>query len=1107
MLIDIKETLQKKVSTYNSGIYKAMFALGIFVSCSFYSQGQNANEIGLFNIRNYTVKDYSESSPQNFSIVQDLRGVLYVGNNNGILEYDGESWNTIKTPKEQPVHSLTIDKRGTIFVGGTGEIGYLKPDSIGRMRYHSIIDSITGRDFENEIWTCYATKDGNVYFQASDKIFIWNGKNMTVLNSGGTNSSYHLMFYVNGELYVRQKQTGLMHMVNGTNLVLIQGGELFADSKVYMMLPFSHDEVLLSMRNRGLYLMKPSASAYTPHVQSSEQLTRINPFHTQIDQFFATAPVYNGIKLDDNNVSVGTLGAGIVVIDSSGNLVEAVNKKTGLQDASINNQFLDAEHKLWLATENGITKVDINSPITKFNDQNGLEGTVQSITRYNGKLYAVTKLGVYCLQEQNPSSSASEDIEQSHFVEVPGATLEGYDMLAVNTGTRNLLLVASTGGVYQIEGDKTSLVANCVASVLHRSIVDSNRIFIGLTNGCSSIYWNDGKWIDEGKISSDITEDIRSIEEEKDGTMWLGNNSTGVARVVLKYKGNKIQDPVVTKFGTKEKLPDEGIYVKYMLGRMYFAGQTSGLYKFENGHFSKDSSLGRQFADGQLGMFHVNQAPDGNIWVVAINNSMDGQMEIGYLKPEKNGKYTWVKTPFMSLSKSITFAMFHDANGVTWIGGPDGIARYDKRIQKNYNQEYHALIRKVVVGKDSTIFAGTYFTDSGRISLTQPDRLMPSIKFIYNTLDLYFAAPDFEDESATQYSYYLEGFDKGWSIWKHDVKAHYTNLPEGQYFFRVKARNIYGNESKEALYEFTILSPWYRTIWAYIGYVLFFVAFVVGAITVSTRSLRNIISERTAEVVKQKEVIEMKNKDITDSINYAKRIQDAILPTTASFKALFPDSFFLFKPKDIVSGDFYWLSEINDRVFIAAADCTGHGVPGAMVSVVCSNALNRAVKEFEITEPGKILDKVRELVLETFAKSQADVKDGMDISLACFDPHTKQVQWSGANNSFWYVRGDELNEIVADKQPIGKADNPRPFTTHTITAQKGDSIYLYTDGYADQFGGPQGKKFMKKRFKELLVNLRNISMKEQWKAIDRTIVEWQGPGEQIDDILVIGIKV
>jgi serine phosphatase RsbU (regulator of sigma subunit) len=261
-------------------------------------------------------------------------------------------------------------------------------------------------------------------------------------------------------------------------------------------------------------------------------------------------------------------------------------------------------------------------------------------------------------------------------------------------------------------------------------------------------------------------------------------------------------------------------------------------------------------------------------------------------------------------------------------------------------------------------------------------------------------------------------------------------------------------------------------------------------------------------VVKQKEVIEMKNKDITDSINYAKRIQEAILPTRERFKSVLPDSFILFKPKDIVSGDFYWMSEKNDLLFVAAGDCTGHGVPGAMVSVVCSNALNRAVKEFGISDPGKILDKVRDLVIETFEKSEKeDIKDGMDISLCTINTKTKEVQWAGANNPLWYIQGNEIKEITADKQPIGNSDNPKPFTTHNVKLHQGDEIYLFTDGYADQFGGPKGKKFKYKQFEEKVLEGRSLDMNTQRNNLNITFENWMGRLEQIDDVLIIGIRV
>lgn len=274
-----------------------------------------------------------------------------------------------------------------------------------------------------------------------------------------------------------------------------------------------------------------------------------------------------------------------------------------------------------------------------------------------------------------------------------------------------------------------------------------------------------------------------------------------------------------------------------------------------------------------------------------------------------------------------------------------------------------------------------------------------------------------------------------------------------------------------------------------------------------------LINQQKKEVEHQKEIVEEKNKEITDSITYAKRLQEAILPPPALIKNYFPNSFILYKPKDIVAGDFYWFETIKkdsrELVFIAAADCTGHGVPGAMVSVVCSNALNRTVKEFAITEPGKILDKVRELVIETFEKSESEVKDGMDISLLCVDYTQMKLHWSGANNPLWYIIPEftEIHEIKADKQPIGKYAEQKPFTTHTLNLQKGTICYMFTDGYADQFGGPKGKKFKYKQMQQVLLDNIHLSFEEQSQLVDTAFEQWKSKLEQVDDVCIIGIRL
>jgi serine phosphatase RsbU (regulator of sigma subunit) len=269
----------------------------------------------------------------------------------------------------------------------------------------------------------------------------------------------------------------------------------------------------------------------------------------------------------------------------------------------------------------------------------------------------------------------------------------------------------------------------------------------------------------------------------------------------------------------------------------------------------------------------------------------------------------------------------------------------------------------------------------------------------------------------------------------------------------------------------------------------------------------NILKIQKQEILQQNKIMEQKNKEILDSITYAKRIQSAILPQPKLVKEFLEDSFVLYKPKDIVAGDFYWLEVVGDTVLFAAADCTGHGVPGAMVSVVCNNGLNRAVREFGLTNPNEILNKTRELVIEEFEKSDEDVKDGMDISLCALNTNTNLIKWAGANNPLWILRNKEILEYKGDKQPIGKHSGAKPFNIFQTTLQKNDIIYIFTDGYQDQFGGQKEKKFRVAQMKELFLSLTEKSMEEQRIVIDETFEKWKGELEQVDDVCVIGVRV
>lgn len=294
-----------------------------------------------------------------------------------------------------------------------------------------------------------------------------------------------------------------------------------------------------------------------------------------------------------------------------------------------------------------------------------------------------------------------------------------------------------------------------------------------------------------------------------------------------------------------------------------------------------------------------------------------------------------------------------------------------------------------------------------------------------------------------------------------------------------------------------------------------------------TRKQKNIIEKQKMDVDQAYGELETKNKEILDSITYAKRIQNAILPPDKIVKEYLQESFILYIPKDIVAGDFYWLEQQKDAVLFAAADCTGHGVPGAMVSVVCHNALNRSVREYGLTKPGKILDSTRKIILEEFEKSEESVKDGMDIALCSLTDQT--LHYAGAYNPLWIIRkgvwteqdlnvngvtpkiyvedGYTLFEIKGDKQPVGKHESPVAFNTRTVNLEKNDRIYIFSDGYVDQFGGAKGKKLKAPGLKSLLITIQNLSMTQQRQHVTKAFEDWKGDLEQVDDVCLIGLEI
>jgi len=385
-------------------------------------------------------------------------------------------------------------------------------------------------------------------------------------------------------------------------------------------------------------------------------------------------------------------------------------------------------------------------------------------------------------------------------------------------------------------------------------------------------------------------------------------------------------------------------------------------------------------------------------------------------------------------------------------------------------------------------------------------------------------APFFIKPELTEYQYYIEGLEQDSMEWSSDKEIHIPYLPPNNYTLHVRARNVFNNESNDFTSNFIIVPPITKRPWFYIimGLSFLFILYFIMQLRAKKllndkKSLESKVEIRTKEIArqkeeieKQKEVLSNQKEEITSSISYGKRIQKAIFPPKEILRKLLPEFFILFRPRDIVSGDFYWVSEKNDKIIIAVADCTGHGVPGAFMSILGHTLLGEIANNYPITTAGSFLNKLRTKLKSALHQTgkDTDTKDGIDMSLCIIDKKENTLQYAGAYNPLYIIRNDKLLIKKGDKMPIGiHYIKEVPFKNHKIKLHAGDVIYLFTDGYIDQFGGPRNKKYKIVPFRKLLLKIHKKKMYEQKRSLGRELNKWIDDNEQVDDILIIGIRI
>jgi serine phosphatase RsbU (regulator of sigma subunit) len=832
------------------------------------------------------------------------------------------------------------------------------------------------------------------------------------------------------------------------------------------------------------------------------------------------------VSPNSNAIVIVPYRKGIQILKN--NALTNISTEQGLSDSIIKNTFFDKTNRLYINydRDKGLDVID-NSKKTSLNQQNGLENYITYIlsdNNYNMLISGGSNLFITNMHfiKNYPFIIDSCGLIRGFYINDSSTyILTSKKLLAYSNGTIKNVIDFKTAGKYSLFLDS------------------QKRIWFTTVVGAFSKIENN-KYYEYLPKNNFKLKRVRCIVEDKNKNIWLGTN-----KGVLKIKGDSI-------FKLKSNLLGGEIYdLKFRSDTLWICDKDSGLFALSStGILTKITKENRVvlifldkknniwFGTGNNGLFKISGntltnyntnsgLPDN--FINSITEDSNGNIyftsdrsvcKINHNNPNRPLVYTRKiglnKTQFMLGLNNLKFI-----NNSLWIGGGDF------SIINNINDDSltpNVFLSSILVNQHKINF-NVFDSLIEKLSLkfhgtnlcfpyNYPDTI--ELKYDCNNIELGFSSTKNDEFCEVQYKYILQGNNNEWSSNTNIEKIAYQNLSPGSYTFKLRAKgrnNIWSNELKLHL---IIHPPWWQTTLFRVLFIILIVAAIYAIIQLRTASLKKkqrelegIIVERTKKISDQKHLIEEKHKEITDSINYAERIQKSFLATKELLDDNLKEYFVFFQPKDVVSGDFYWASKLNNGQFaLVTADSTGHGVPGAIMSLLNITSLEKAIES--LVEPSVILNHTRKTIIERLKKdgSAEGGKDGMDCSLISFDFKNNKLTYSAANNPIWIVREKELLEFDPDKMPVGKHDRDNiPFTQHEIELQKGDVVYAITDGMPDQFGGPNGKKYKYKPLKKLFISVSHLPMQEQKSIISISLNSWKGDLEQVDDVTVVAIKV
>ena len=795
------------------------------------------DERGLFPVQNFSHEDYN-GHPQNWFITHDRTGFIYTANGNGILEYDGVSWRLISNPGLHAVRTVVADQNNVKWVGADRDLGYLEPDSLGFLQFKSLKEKIPAlHPLTGNVWQIFPDQD-RILFVTENTIYSWTDNQFRIIPRPG---EIHREYQVNKEVYFRILGKG-MYRLNGDSLELIPDGKQFQHLRVDVALPYKNSSVLFASREAGLF------------VYNGKTITK---FGNEVDDYIQENNLYAGRILSDSSYAFATLRAGVIIMDKYGKRVREITTKDGILNNQVYGMTQDNYNALWLALQTGISKIEPSLPYTFYDKNLGLEGTVSAIVRHKGVLYIGTYDGLF-VQERRTG------IFPATFRRIEGIQNGCFSLLSIGDD----LLAASATGIFRVANGEVVQIKKLIACrTLFRSKRDPNRIFIGHRRGLSSVYFKNGQWNNEKDFEM-VDGDIRTIAESDQGSLWLGTTLHNIIKIEFSGSDVKnallnLEDIIINYYDDQHGLPI-GTNTVYLIDDellVHTHSPEGRLLKFDprTGKFSKKTEFGKKFGIDTLTVYPLGYQNDGDYILLASTPIEGKSYRFSASKGSASGTYIIRRIYDEGFRSTNGNQLFWENNNLLWIG-EEKVIRYDLNGYIDTKPLFKAYVRKVAVGQDSVIYGGN-----------ASSFFKPVLNYSNKGLRFEFAAPGLRGKEANQYQFRLQGFDSNWSDWTNETKKDYTNLSEGDYQFLVRGQNIYGEITTADVFNFEILAPWYRTWWAYVLYLLFFIGFLFIALQLRARqltsekkALERLVAERTNEIRSQADQLKIQAEKLLE---------------------------------------------------------------------------------------------------------------------------------------------------------------------------------------------------------------------------------------------------